>query len=69
MRAVSSPDESCDFTEYSPLLKADVSGNELEGPVTLVILGGLATRTLRNLFLRPGLTARFGRTYGSAADA
>lgn len=44
------------------VLKGDVSGNEIERPMALVILGGLVTSTLLNLFLLPALYARFGRT-------
>ncbi len=42
------------------VLKGDVPGNEIERPMALVILGGLVTSTLRNLFLLPALYARFG---------
>lgn len=44
------------------VLKGDVPGNEIERPMALVILGGLVTSTLLNLFLLPALYARFGRT-------
>lgn len=43
------------------VLKGDVPGNEIERPLALVILGGLVTSTLLNLFLLPALYARFGR--------
>ncbi|MBM3868955.1 MAG: efflux RND transporter permease subunit [Verrucomicrobia bacterium] len=42
------------------IMKGDVPGNEIERPMALVILGGLATSTLLNLFLLPALYARFG---------
>jgi CzcA family heavy metal efflux pump len=42
------------------VLKGDVPGNEIERPLALVILGGLVTSTLLNLFLLPALYARFG---------
>lgn len=42
------------------VLKGDVPGNEIERPMALVILGGLATSTMLNLFLLPALYARFG---------
>ncbi len=42
------------------ILKGDVPGNEIERPMAVVILGGLATSTLLNLFLLPALYARFG---------
>ncbi len=43
------------------VLKGNVPGNEIERPMALVILGGLVTSTLLNLFLLPALYARFGR--------
>jgi len=36
-------------------------GHEIEYPVALVILGGLLSSTLMNLFLVPSLYATFGR--------
>ena len=42
------------------VLKGNVPGNEIERPMALVILGGLATSTLLNLFLLPALYTRFG---------
>jgi CzcA family heavy metal efflux pump len=42
------------------VLKGDVPGNEIERPMALVILGGLVTSTLLNLFLLPALYARWG---------
>ncbi|MBI5690174.1 MAG: efflux RND transporter permease subunit [Verrucomicrobia bacterium] len=43
------------------VFKGDVPGNEIERPMALVILGGLVTSTVLNLFLLPALYARFGR--------
>lgn len=43
------------------VLKGAVPGNEIERPMALVILGGLVTSTLLNLFFLPALYARFGR--------
>ena len=37
-------------------------GHEIEYPLAVVILGGLATSTVLNLLLMPSLYARFGRT-------
>jgi len=42
------------------VMKGNVPGNEIERPMALVILGGLVTSTLLNLFLLPALYARFG---------
>jgi Cu/Ag efflux pump CusA len=36
-------------------------GREIEGPMALVILGGLFTSTALNLFILPPLSLRFGR--------
>jgi Cu/Ag efflux pump CusA len=38
-----------------------IPGNEIEHPMSLVILGGLATSTLLNLFVIPSLYLRFAR--------
>jgi len=54
------------------LLPLAVTGNkpgqEIEYPLAVVILGGLVTSTLLNLFLLPPLYARFGRPVGPPAD-
>ena len=42
-------------------LKSGEAGCEIEGPMALVILGGLATSTLLNLLVLPTLALRFGR--------
>jgi Cu/Ag efflux pump CusA len=45
-------------------------GREIEGPLAIVILGGLVTSTLLSLFVLPTLALRFGRFgEGSAASA
>ena len=36
-------------------------GNEVEGPMAIVILGGLVTSTILNLLVLPALSLRFGR--------
>jgi CzcA family heavy metal efflux pump len=40
---------------------ADEAGREIEGPMAMVILGGLATSTLLNLLVLPTLALRFAR--------
>ena len=35
-------------------------GREIEGPIAIVILGGLATSTLLNLLVLPTLALRYG---------
>ena len=42
-------------------LTSGAAGNEIEGPMAIVILGGLATSTLLNLIVMPTLALRFGR--------
>ena len=42
-------------------------GNEIEGPMAIVILGGLVTSTLLNLLVLPVLAARYGR-WGAPPD-
>ena len=39
----------------------DRPGHEIEHPLAVVILGGLFTSTLLNLFVTPSLYLRFGR--------
>lgn len=40
---------------------ANAPGNELEGPLAIVILGGLVTSTVLNLIVLPVLALRFGK--------
>ncbi len=42
-------------------LASEAPGNAIEGPMALVILGGLATSTLLNLLVMPALALRYGR--------
>ena len=45
-----------------PLVVAGTKpGHEIEHPMAIVILGGLITSTLVNLFIVPALYLRFGR--------
>jgi Cu/Ag efflux pump CusA len=54
---------ACAALALLPLvLKGNVPGHEIEYPMAVVILGGLATSTLLNLFLMPSLYSRFGRS-------
>jgi CzcA family heavy metal efflux pump len=43
------------------VLAGDLPGHEIEYPMAVVILGGLVTATLLNLFIIPSLYLRFGR--------
>jgi len=48
-----------------PLVVAgDIPGHEIEHPMAIVILGGLLTSTVLNLFIVPSLYLRFGRKKG-----
>jgi Cu/Ag efflux pump CusA len=41
-------------------ITGDIPGQEIEHPMAIVILGGLVTSTLVNLFIVPVLYLRFG---------
>ena len=43
-------------------IAGDLPGHEIEHPMAVVILGGLITSTLLNLFIMPSLYLRFGRS-------
>jgi CzcA family heavy metal efflux pump len=52
-----------------PLVVAgSIPGNEIEHPMAIVILGGLITSTLLNLFVVPSLYLRFGANQEPAVD-
>ena len=42
------------------VIVGEIPGNEIEHPMAVVILGGLVTSTLLNLFIIPVLYLRFG---------
>jgi Cu/Ag efflux pump CusA len=49
-------------------VRGNLPGHEIEYPMALVILGGLATSTLLNLLFLPTLYARFGRVDDSPPE-
>ena len=49
------------------VIAGQIAGHEIEHPMAVVILGGLVTSTLLNLFVVPVLYLHFGRTSGSPA--
>jgi CzcA family heavy metal efflux pump len=50
-------------------IAGDLPGHEIEHPMAIVILGGLVTSTLLNLFVVPALYLRFGRSRKDLAAA
>ena len=46
---------------------SDMPGCEIEGPLAIIILGGLITSTLLNLLVLPSLVLRYGRFGASNA--
>ena len=44
-----------------PLAIGSGAGREIEGPMAVVILGGLATSTALNLLVLPALALRYGK--------
>jgi Cu/Ag efflux pump CusA len=49
-------------------LSSGEAGNEIEGPMAVVILGGLVTSTLLTLLVLPTLALRFGRFQRTSDD-
>ena len=50
------------------IIFGNLPGHEIEYPMAVVIMGGLVTSTLLNLFIVPALYLRFGRGTGVQAD-
>jgi len=51
------------------VVSGDIPGHEIEYPMAIVILGGLVTSTLLNLFVVPSLYLRFGKSRENIAQA
>lgn len=51
------------------IIFGDLPGHEIEFPMAVVILGGLVTSTLLNLFILPAFYLRFGRGTGALTDS
>ena len=51
------------------VIAGELPGAEIEHPMAIVILGGLLTSTLLNLFILPALYLRFGRGGRTAEKA
>jgi Cu/Ag efflux pump CusA len=51
------------------VIAGNIPGHEIEHPMAIVILGGLITSTLVNLFIVPALYLRFGKGRDSLTPA
>lgn len=51
------------------IVSGNIPGQEVEYPMAIVILGGLITATLLNLFVVPSLYLRFAKSAGRVGDA
>jgi multidrug efflux pump subunit AcrB len=49
------------------ILAGDKPGQEIEYPMAIVIMGGLITATLQNLFVVPSLYLRYGKSKAERA--
>jgi Cu/Ag efflux pump CusA len=52
---------ACGLALVPLVVAGSVPGNEIEHPLAVVVIGGLFTSTLLNLFVVPALYLRFGR--------
>jgi CzcA family heavy metal efflux pump len=50
------------------VIAGEIPGHEIEHPMAIVILGGLVTSTLLNLFVVPSLYLKFGRSKSNSAS-
>ena len=53
---------ACGLAIVPLVVAGNIPGNEIEHPLAIVVLGGLVTSTLLNLFVVPSLYLRFGRS-------
>jgi Cu/Ag efflux pump CusA len=53
---------ACGLALVPLVIAGSIPGHEIEHPMAVVILGGLVTSTMLNLFVVPSLYLRFGRT-------
>jgi len=51
------------------IIRGDIPGAEIEYPMAIVILGGLVTSTLLNLFVVPSLYLQFGKSRESVVQS
>jgi len=60
---------ACALALVPLVIAGTIPGHEIEHPMAIVILGGLVTSTLVNLFVVPSLYLRFGRSGEATAAA
>jgi len=60
---------ACGLALVPLVIAGSIPGHEIEHPLAVVVLGGLVTSTLVNLFVVPSLYLRFGRSPEAAASA
>ena len=53
---------ACGLAIVPLVIAGNIPGNEIEHPLAIVVLGGLLTSTLLNLFVVPSLYLRFGKS-------
>jgi len=53
---------ACGLAIVPLVVAGNIPGNEIEHPLAIVVLGGLVTSTLLNLFVVPSLYLRFGKS-------
>jgi CzcA family heavy metal efflux pump len=58
---------ACALALVPLVIAGSIPGHEIEHPLAVVVLGGLVTSTLLNLFVVPSLYLRFGRPQPAAA--
>ena len=51
------------------VVSGSIAGQEIAHPIAVIVLGGLVTSTLLNLFVVPALYLRFGSPRPRAASA
>ncbi len=51
------------------VISGNIPGHEIEYPMAVVILGGLVTSTVLNLFIVPSLYLRFGKKNALSSTA
>jgi Cu/Ag efflux pump CusA len=58
---------ACGLAIIPLVVAGNIPGNEIEHPLAIVVVGGLVTSTLLNLFIVPSLYLRFGKSQAQPA--